>query len=99
MRIIILAVALMAGLTTSGYANTSYSTGSTTDVNSNPVNATAILSLSQVGATEVLTVILENFSPNQVSDGENITGLTLNINSSQITGVTLASSSADLIDV
>jgi hypothetical protein len=99
MRTTALAVILMVGLTVSGYASTSYSTGATTDVGNNPVDATVILSLSQVGSQEVLTVIIDNLSPNSVSDGENVTGLKLNVNSSQITGVTLASSSADLIQV
>jgi hypothetical protein len=90
----------MAGLTTQGYASTSYSlpTG-TTDSGGNPVSASAILSLSLVGSQEVLTIILENLTPNQTSDGENITGVKLNINSSQITGASIASSSADLIDI
>jgi hypothetical protein len=90
----------MAGLTAQGYASTSYSLpGGTTDAGGNPVSASAILSLSLVGSQEVLTVVLENLTPNQTSDGENITGLELNINSSQITGVSLASASADLIQV
>src|ERR1700691_320004 len=100
MRTIVLVVAAMAGLTAQGYASTSYSLPrGTTDAGGNPVSASAILSLSLVGSQEVLTVVLENLTPNQTSDGENITGLELNINSSQITGVSLASASADLIQV
>ncbi len=99
-RTIILVAVGMAGLTAQGYAGTTYSLpAGTTDAGGNPVSATAILSLSQVGATEVLTIILENFAQNPISDGQNITGLELNINPAQITGVTLASSSADQIDV
>ena len=90
----------MAALTVQGYASTSYSLpGGTTDSGGNPVSATATLSLSSVGSQEVLTIILENLTPNQTSDGENITGVELNINSSQITGAALASASADLVEV
>jgi len=90
----------MAGLAAQGYANTSYSlAGGATDSGNNPVSASAILSLSMVGSQEVLTITLDNFTPNQTSDGENITGVELNINSSQISGASIASASADLIDV
>lgn len=100
MRTIILVAVGMAGLTAQAYAGTTYSLpAGTTDAGGNPVIASAILSLSVVGSQEVLTVILENLTPNQTSDGENITGVELNINSSQITGVALASASADLIQV
>ena len=100
MRTIVLIAVMAAGLTATGYANTTYSLpAGTLDVGNNAVSASAIFSLSMVGSTEVLTVIIDNFSPNQVSDGENVTGIQLNINPAQITGVTLVSSSADLIDV
>lgn len=99
MRTIVLITALGAALTAPGYAGTSYSTGLTTDAGNNAVDATANLSLSMVSGTEVLTIVLDNLSPNQVSDGENVTGIQLNINTSQITGVTLASATADLIQV
>jgi hypothetical protein len=45
------------------------------------VTAESYASTSQ----EVLTITLDNLTPNQISDGENITGIELNINSSQIT--------------
>jgi hypothetical protein len=100
MRTIVLTIALVTGLASQGYAGASYSLpAGTTDAGNNPVSATAILSLSLVGSQEVLTVTLENFAADQISDGENITGIKLSINSSQITGVTLASSTADLIQV
>jgi hypothetical protein len=72
MRTTSIVLALMAGMTAKSYASTSYSIpGGTVDAANNPVSASAILTLSQVGSQEVLT----------------------------ITGVSLASSSADLIDV
>jgi hypothetical protein len=61
----------MVSTTAESYASTSYSLpGGTTDANSNPVGASAIPSLSLVGSQEVLTITLDNLTPNQTSDGE-----------------------------
>jgi hypothetical protein len=92
---------LLIAMASAGFASTSYSLpGGQQDSGNNPVSASAILSLSLVGSTEVLTVTVENNTVNQSSDGENITGIELNINS-HITGGSLVSSYApiDLIDI
>jgi hypothetical protein len=102
MRTTILVLTLLVGMTIRSYGSTSYSLPTASpplDLNGNPVSASVILSLSQVGATEVLTVVIDDNTVNQKSDGENVTGVELNINSSQITGDTLVSSSGAAIDV
>jgi hypothetical protein len=100
MRTIFVMLAMMASITAASYASTSYTIpGGTLDEGNNLVSASTILSLSLVGSQEVLTITLDNLTPNQISDGENITGIEPNINSSQVTGVSLVSSSADLIQV
>ncbi len=101
MRTTTLLPVLLITVASAGFASTSYSLpGGQQDSGNNSVSASAILSLSLVGSTEVLTVTVNNFTGNQGSDGENITGIELNINSN-ITGASLVSSYApvDLIDI
>ncbi len=98
MKTVIALTAILATFATAGFASTIFSVTGQTDANGNSVTASATLSLSLVGSTEVLTVILENDTANQTSDGENITGLKLNLDSS-VTGASYASGTGTLIQI
>ncbi len=97
----ILLCGLLVSFSLAGYADTTYALpDGQKDAGKKLVSASAILSLSEVGSEEFLTITLNNLTVNQSSDGENITGIKLGIDTSEITGITGGlTSSADLIDV
>jgi hypothetical protein len=92
--------ALLLGISLTSFAGTTYSLpAGSTDTAGEAVAGAAIFSLSSVSGTEVLTITLENFTANQTSDGQNITGVTFGLTGLAATGSSIAGTNANLIDV